>query len=377
MLPAPAQGALAVQCRAADRDLRALLSALDHAPTRRAVARRAGGAARARRRLLGAGRRGGDRAMATTVTLTAGVFAVDRHARDPRREPRRRSRRGRRRPRPAAARAGRRRHPRGVRSAGPPRRRRRPRRRGHELSHPSRPPPAPHTGAAGAGAGNPAGPGAAGRAALRPHRARRCASRSRSMPATRGCRPISPPREAAALAALGVGAVLLFGIPRRKDAGGTAAWDPRRPGAATPSRASREAAPALSIWADVCLCEYTDHGHCGVLDDGVVDNDATLPLLARAAVAYAVAGADVIAPSDMMDGRVGAIRAALDAAGCAADRHRLLRRQVRVGVLRAVPRSRRLDAAARRSARLPDGSAQRPRGRPRSRWPTSTRAPTW
>src|SRR5436190_13925494 len=71
----------------------------------------------------------------------------------------------------------------------------------------------------------------------------------------------------------------------------------------------------MVIWADVCLCEYTEHGHCGVLKDGEVDNDASLPLLARAAVAYARAGADVVAPSDMMDGRVAAIRAALDQAG--------------------------------------------------------------
>ena len=106
------------------------------------------------------------------------------------------------------------------------------------------------------------------------------------------------------------------GSPTARTPAGSAAWDPDGPVPAAIARI-REAAPDLSIWADVCLCEYTDHGHCGVLDDGVVDNDATLPLLARAAVAYAVAGADVIAPSDMMDGRVGAIRAALDAAGCA------------------------------------------------------------
>jgi porphobilinogen synthase len=120
--------------------------------------------------------------------------------------------------------------------------------------------------------------------------------------------------EAASLAAVGVGAVLLFGIPDHKDAGGSGAWDPRGPVPDAIARI-REVAPGLSVWADVCLCEYTDHGHCGVLDDGVVDNDATLPLLARASVAYAEAGADVIAPSDMMDGRVGAIRAGLDAAG--------------------------------------------------------------
>ena len=80
-------------------------------------------------------------------------------------------------------------------------------------------------------------------------------------------------------------------------------------------RAIKTAAPDLAVWADVCLCEYTSHGHCGVLDGDRVDNDATLPLLARAALAYADAGADIIAPSDMMDGRVAAIRSALDGAG--------------------------------------------------------------
>jgi porphobilinogen synthase len=119
--------------------------------------------------------------------------------------------------------------------------------------------------------------------------------------------------EAAALESLGVGAVLLFGIPARKDAAGTSAWDDEGP---VPSaiRAIRKRAPGMVIWADVCLCEYSDHGHCGVLRDGDVDNDATLAGLSRAALAYARAGADAVAPSDMMDGRVGAIRAALDGA---------------------------------------------------------------
>ena len=123
-------------------------------------------------------------------------------------------------------------------------------------------------------------------------------------------------REAADLASLGVGAVILFGIPNEKDAQGRGAWDEQGP----VPRAIREikaAAPNLVVWADVCLCEYTDHGHCGVLCESGVDNDATLPLLAQAALCYARAGADVIAPSDMMDGRVAAIRAALDAAGFA------------------------------------------------------------
>ena len=117
--------------------------------------------------------------------------------------------------------------------------------------------------------------------------------------------------EAAALAALGVGSVLLFGIPSRKDAEGTAAWDEQ---GVVPRaiRAIKKRTPDMVVWADVCLCEYTDHGHCGLLRDGEVDNDASLPVLARAAVAYARAGADVVAPSDMMDGRVAAIRSALD-----------------------------------------------------------------
>jgi porphobilinogen synthase len=120
--------------------------------------------------------------------------------------------------------------------------------------------------------------------------------------------------EAAELAALGVGAVLLFGIPAIKDSCGSEAWDEQGP-VPRAIRAIRRAAPQMVIWADVCLCEYTDHGHCGVLRDGDVDNDASLPLLARAALAYARAGADAVAPSDMMDGRVAAIRRTLDGAG--------------------------------------------------------------
>jgi porphobilinogen synthase len=121
-------------------------------------------------------------------------------------------------------------------------------------------------------------------------------------------------REAKTLADLGVGGVILFGIPRAKDAEGSEAYaeDGIVPRAL---RAMKESVPELVLWADVCLCEYTDHGHCGVVRDGRVDNDRTLPLLARASVAYARAGADLIAPSDMMDGRVGAIRRALDDAG--------------------------------------------------------------
>jgi porphobilinogen synthase len=112
----------------------------------------------------------------------------------------------------------------------------------------------------------------------------------------------------------GVRSVILFGIPASKDAQGSGAWadDGIVQRALSELRAKAE---GVTLIADVCLCEYTDHGHCGVVRDGDVDNDATLDLLARAAVSLARSGADVVAPSDMMDGRVGAIRRALDGAG--------------------------------------------------------------
>lgn len=112
----------------------------------------------------------------------------------------------------------------------------------------------------------------------------------------------------------GVGGVMLFGVPDHKDPQGTGAWDPTGP-VPTAIRALREEGSDITVWADVCMCEYTSHGHCGVVVGDQIDNDATLPLLAQASVTYADAGADVIAPSDMMDGRVGAIRHALDLAG--------------------------------------------------------------
>lgn len=120
--------------------------------------------------------------------------------------------------------------------------------------------------------------------------------------------------DAAAAAAAGVGGVILFGIPAEKDAVGSGAYDAHGP-VAEAVRAIKAAVPNLLVITDVCMCEYTDHGHCGVLDGEQVDNDATLELLAREAVMHASAGADMIAPSDMMDGRVGAIRAALDDSG--------------------------------------------------------------
>jgi porphobilinogen synthase len=112
----------------------------------------------------------------------------------------------------------------------------------------------------------------------------------------------------------GIGGVILFGIPDHKDATGSEAWNDDAP-VQQAVRALKKEVPDLVVITDVCLCEYTEHGHCGVLRDGVVDNDATLELLARESVSHARAGADVVAPSDMMDGRVGAIRRALDENG--------------------------------------------------------------
>ncbi len=121
-------------------------------------------------------------------------------------------------------------------------------------------------------------------------------------------------RDAHEAASLGVGGVLLFGIPDRKDETGSEAWNDDGP-VQQAVRALKRELPDLVAITDVCMCEYTDHGHCGVIRDGDVDNDATLELLAREAVSHARAGADIVAPSDMMDGRVRAIRAALDDKG--------------------------------------------------------------
>jgi len=121
--------------------------------------------------------------------------------------------------------------------------------------------------------------------------------------------------EAGASKALGLPAVLLFGIPEDKDAGGTGAYDDEGI-VQLATRAIKEAHPDLLVMTDVCLCEYTDHGHCGLLrPDGSVENDSSVELIARTAVSHARAGADIVAPSDMMDGRIGAVRAALDEEG--------------------------------------------------------------
>jgi porphobilinogen synthase len=119
--------------------------------------------------------------------------------------------------------------------------------------------------------------------------------------------------EAKAAKEAGVASVILFGIPNAKDARGTGAY--ANDGIVQKAlREIKSAVPELQLMADICLCEYTDHGHCGVIEDHHVANDATLPLLAQMAVSCAQAGADIIAPSDMMDGRVSAIRTALDSA---------------------------------------------------------------
>jgi porphobilinogen synthase len=122
-------------------------------------------------------------------------------------------------------------------------------------------------------------------------------------------------QEAGEAVALGIPAVVLFGIPGHKDEEGSGAWDDEGI-VQLATRAIKQAHPELLVVADLCLCEYTSHGHCGALRaDGTVDNDASLELLARTAISQARAGADIIAPSDMMDGRVGAIRTALDEDG--------------------------------------------------------------
>ena len=121
-------------------------------------------------------------------------------------------------------------------------------------------------------------------------------------------------RDAERAASLGIGGIILFGIPDTKDEEGTGAWDEHGPVAAG-IRALKREFPQLVAITDVCMCEYTSHGHCGIIRGETVDNDATLQLLAREAVCHAQAGADIVAPSDMMDGRVAAIRQALDGAG--------------------------------------------------------------
>ncbi len=135
-----------------------------------------------------------------------------------------------------------------------------------------------------------------------------------SMPGIRRLTVAEAGREAKELSDLGVPAVILFGLPSGKDPLARGAYDER--GVVQEAlRAVKRSAPELTVLADVCLCEYTDHGHCGVVRNGKIENDASLELLARTAVSQAAAGADMVAPSAMMDGQVAAIRSALDQAG--------------------------------------------------------------
>ncbi len=134
-----------------------------------------------------------------------------------------------------------------------------------------------------------------------------------SMPGQVQFSPDTVVEEAEELWSLGIPSVILFGLPDRKDSVGSRSW--ADDGVVhTAVSAIKSRVPGMVVMTDVCLCEYTDHGHCGVINQGEVDNDATLELLARQAVSHARAGADVVAPSDMMDGRVAAIRNALDEA---------------------------------------------------------------
>ncbi|MDL2260409.1 porphobilinogen synthase [Deltaproteobacteria bacterium OttesenSCG-928-K17] len=119
---------------------------------------------------------------------------------------------------------------------------------------------------------------------------------------------------AAEIYGLGVSSVILFGLPDYKDACGSAGADPEGP-VQKAIKAIKQAVPDMVVVTDVCLCEYTDHGHCGLIKDGAIDNDSTLPLLADQALSHVQAGADIVAPSDMMDGRVAAIRMLLDGEG--------------------------------------------------------------
>lgn len=138
-----------------------------------------------------------------------------------------------------------------------------------------------------------------------------------AMPGVRRLSVSAALEEAHEAAQLGLAAVLLFGIPVEKDPEGSSAWDEQGVVQLAAAAIKRDL-PELLVISDVCLCEYTDHGHCGVLrSDGVVENDATLELLARTAVSHARAGVDIVAPSDMMDGRVGMIRTELDSEGFA------------------------------------------------------------
>jgi len=154
-------------------------------------------------------------------------------------------------------------------------------------------------------------------------------------------------REVKETAALGIPAVILFGLPATKDAVGSEAY--AKDGIVQQAvRAIKDTVSDLVVITDVCLCEYMSHGHCGVVERGRVKNDPTLDLLARVAVSHAEAGADIVAPSDMMDGRVAAIREALDETGFEETADPGVRREIRQQLLRPLPRGGRIGASVRR-----------------------------
>ena len=185
--------------------------------------------------------------------------------------------------------------------------------------------------------------------------------------------------EVEALAELGIRAVVLFGVPAAKDAVGSGAFDPDGIVQVTLAKLRADLGDDVVLIADLCVDEYTDHGHCGVLDEhGDVDNDATLEIYAQAALAQARAGAHVVAPSGMMDGQVGHIRAALDGEGFTDVA--ILAYAAKYASALYGPFRDAVDVDDRRRRRpqgLPAGLAQRPRGAASRSRPTSPRAPTW
>jgi hypothetical protein len=154
---------------------------------------------------------------------------------------------------------------------------------------------------------------------------------------------------------------MLFGLPSHKDAAGSQSSAADAP-VQEAVRAIKRALPSLVVTTDVCLCEYTSHGHCGIVEGDEIVNDATVERLVETALSHAAAGVDFVVPSDMMDGRVAAIRSRPRRARIRPRRHHRARREVLLGVLRPVPRGRRFDAAVRRSPQPSDGSGQRRRG---------------
>ena len=181
-------------------------------------------------------------------------------------------------------------------------------------------------------------------------------------------------KEAAAAKAEGVPGVLLFGLPESKDEAGSGAADPEGP-VQSAVRALKKEVPGLLVVTDVCLCEYTSHGHCGILDGEEIHNDATVDELARAALSHAAAGADIVAPSDMMDGRVGRIREVLDEGGYRRSRScRTPRSTVPPSTdLSAKRRSPRRHSATAARTRWTRRTWKKPCARSRS---TSTKGPT-